>query len=270
VIRDVTGRVKAQRELEATRQQYFHQEKMAAIGQLAAGILHEVGNPIAAIAGAAAEVRHANEIQMEGDYINNNIELINQQITRLGKITREIADFASPKPRERELLDLNGLLKGTARLLTYDRRFSSIGVALELDRNLPAIVGVADQLTQVFMNLLINAMDACSALEWEKDSIILSSELDSDRVHVCVRDFGTGMSADTLEHVMETFYTTKPVGEGSGLGLSLCDTIVTAHGGEMRIESEEGVGTRVHVYLPIDLDAAKGDEDDAADKKDAI
>ncbi|MDH3389075.1 MAG: PAS domain-containing protein, partial [Gammaproteobacteria bacterium] len=207
VIRDITSQIKAQRDLEATRQQYFHQEKMAAIGQLAAGILHEVGNPIAAIAGAAAEVKYAFDNEMDNDYVTQNVELINEQITRLGKITREIADFASPKPREREMLDLNGLLKSTASLLTYDRRFSSVGVRLQLDKDLPAIVGVADQLTQVFMNLLINAMDACASQDGQKDCIILTSEPDGDRVHVCVQDFGTGMSADTLEHVMETFYT---------------------------------------------------------------
>jgi len=254
VIRDITDQVIAQRDLENARQQYFHQEKMAAIGQLAAGILHEVGNPIASIAGAAAEVKYAGEAGMDSKYVIQNIDLINEQITRLGKITHEIADFASPKPRAREMLDLNGLLQSTTSLLTYDRRFSSMGVKLELDRELPAIVGVADQLTQVFMNLLINAMDACGSRDRGKDCIALTSDFDGRRVHVCVIDYGVGMSAETLEHVMETFYTTKPVGEGTGLGLSLCDTIISAHGGELSIESEEGKGTRVHVFLPLDLE----------------
>jgi PAS domain S-box-containing protein len=253
VIRDITSQIKAQRDLEATRQQYFHQEKMAAIGQLAAGILHEVGNPIAAIAGAAAEVKYGFENQMDSDYVAQNVELINEQITRLGKITSEIADFASPKPREREMLDLNGLLRSTANLLTYDRRFSSIGVRLQLDKDLPAIVGVADQLTQVFMNLLINAMDACASQRRQKDCIILTSECDGDRVHVCVQD-----------------YTTKPVGEGTGLGLSLCDTIVGAHGGELSIESEPEKGTWVHVYLPLDLVSEDLPGDEPAEDRQAI
>ena len=207
---------------------------------------------------------------MDNDYITQNIEMINEQITRLGKITREIADFASPKPREREMLDLNGLLKSTASLLTYDQRFNSIGVRLQLDKDLPAIVGVADQLTQVFMNLLINAMDACASLAGQKDCIIVFSEPAGDRVHVCVQDFGSGMSADTLEHVMETFYTTKPVGEGTGLGLSLCDTIINAHGGELRIESEQGKGTRVHVFLPFDLASEDLPGDESIEGRQAI
>jgi PAS domain S-box-containing protein len=252
VVHDITGRLQAQRELETTRQQFFHQDKMAAIGQLAAGILHEVGNPIAAIAGAVSEVQHSYTSADQEDELSRNIELINEQILRLGKITREIADFSSPKPRERELLDLNSLLRSTVALLSYDRRFSSIGVQLQLDKNLPAIVGVADQLTQVFMNLLINAMDACATVDLEEDCIVLKSELDGERVHVCVQDYGPGMSKEVLGHVMELFFTTKPVGKGSGLGLSLCDTIVREHGGEMSIESEEGKGTQVHVILPID------------------
>lgn len=260
VIHDISERLQAQRELETTRQQFFHQDKMAAIGQLAAGILHEVGNPIAAIAGAVSEVQQAYTDTDQDDSISENIELINEQIMRLGKITRDISDFSSPKPRKRELLDLNELLRSTAGLLSYDRRFSSIGVKLQLDKNLPAIVGVADQLTQVFMNLLINAMDACASIEREGDSILLKTEIDGDRVHICVQDFGPGMSSEVLGHIMELFYTTKPVGKGSGLGLSLCDTIVLEHGGEMRIESEEGVGTQVHVTLPIDLD-----KDDSVD-----
>ncbi|MGB5326741.1 MAG: PAS domain-containing protein [Gammaproteobacteria bacterium] len=262
VMRDVSSWIQAQHELDTSREQYFHQDKMVAIGQLAAGILHEVGNPIAAIAGAAAEFKQTfGGVGKDGD-VNRNIELIDEQITRLGKITREIADFASPRPRERELLDLNGLLRSTTRLLTYDQRFSSIGVDLKLDKNLPAIVGVADQLTQVFMNLLINAMDACAGNEAGKDCIVLSSEFDGDSVNVCVQDFGTGMSKETLEHVMELFYTTKPVGKGSGMGLSLCDTIVRAHGGTLNIESEVGKGTRVYVVLPIDLI----DQDSTKDK----
>lgn len=253
VVRDVSSWIQAQRELDTSRQQYFHQDKMVAIGQLAAGILHEVGNPIAAIAGAAAGVRHAYDGAGKNDDVSRNIELIDEQITRLGKITREIADFASPKPRERELLDLNGLLRGTAQLVTYDQRFSSIGVTLDLDKSLPAIVGVADQLTQVFMNLLINAMDACAAHESGEDCIAIKSEVDQDGVHVCVQDYGSGMSQETLAHVMELFYTTKPVGKGSGMGLALCDTIVRAHQGSLRIESEEGVGTQVHIFLPLDI-----------------
>ncbi len=277
VVHDITSRTQAQRELEATRQQYFHQEKMAAIGQLAAGILHEVGNPIAAIAGATSELKNlytGKDLAVESysidDAVSNNIEVIDEQTTRLAKITREIADFASPKPREREMLDLNGLLRSTTRVLAYDQRFRSIELDLQLDKNLPAIIGVADQLTQVFMNLLINAMDACSSISGDKDRIILKSQLDGDRVHVYVKDNGHGMPKETLGHVLEPFYTTKAVGKGSGLGLSLCETIVLAHGGVLDINTKEGKGTTVHVFLPIDLTNQESDKHKTDDNKEEL
>jgi PAS domain S-box-containing protein len=257
VVHDISERIKYQQELETARQQYFHQDKMAAIGQLAAGILHEVGNPIAAISGAAAEAKLACDSEADGKIIGRNLGMIDEQITRLGKITHEISDFASPKPSQREMLDLNGLLKGVASLLGYDRRFSTIGFDLQLDKNLPAIVAVNDQLTQVFMNLLINAMDAYASLDQGIHNIVLKTEIDGDRVHISVRDHGCGMSKQTLEKARDVFYTTKAAGLGTGLGLSLCDTIVSAHGGELVIESEEGKGTLVHVYLPVDLTEGK-------------
>lgn len=260
VIHDMTAQLKAQEEIETTRQQYFHQEKMAAIGQLAAGILHEVGNPIAAIAGAAADMKLAiaggsksDNGSSFDDVVDQNVKLIDEQTSRLAKITHEIADFASPNLRQRELIDINALLRSTAQILTYDQRFHAKEMDIQLDRNLPAIVAVADQLTQVFMNLLINSIDASNTVENSEGRILVKSQMDGDRVHILVQDFGEGMSQEILGHALEPFFTTKPVGKGTGLGLSLCNTIVQAHGGDLRIDSEEGKGTTVHVYLPIDI-----------------
>lgn len=258
VVRDITARRQAQEELEKTRQQYFHQEKMAAIGHLAAGILHEVGNPIAAIAGAASELKSVGSCHAPAvaecpydEMLARNIDLIDQQTNRLARITREIADFASPRPRERELLDLNSVLRSTARLLTYDRRFRDVELELDLDKELPAVFGVVDQLTQVFMNLMINGLDACAGLSERKPHILLKTCIDGDRVHVTVSDNGCGMSDETLSRAMEPFYTTKVVGKGTGLGLSLSDSIALAHGGFIHIDSEEGEGTTVHFFLPL-------------------
>jgi len=113
------------------------------------------------------------------------------------------------------------------------------------------------------MNLLINAMDSCSSVNGEKERILIKSQFDEDRVHISIQDNGHGMSKETLEQVMEPFYTTKDVGKGSGLGLSLCETIVLAHGGSLDIESEEGKGTTVHVFLPIDLNDPESESNEA-------
>ena len=255
VARDISERKRAEKELEQTRRQYHHQEKMAAIGQLAAGILHEVGNPIAAITGAAEELREGINAHCGkqpacpvSSALPANLHLILQQTDRLGKITRDIADFAAPRPMERELLDLNGLIRSTVRLVGYDSRFRGITLDLTLDPNLPAVYGVADQLTQVLMNLLINAMDGVS--KTASPRIEVSTREHDSNIEMSVIDNGAGMNAETLGRAMEPFFTTKPVGRGTGLGLSLCETIVSGHGGELSINSKEGQGTTLTLRLP--------------------
>ena len=200
-------------------------------------------------------MNHASNLStsLEDESVSQNVRLIDEQTSRLAKITREIADFASPKPRQRELLDLNGLLRSTAQILSYDKRFRDTEMDIQLDKNLPAIVAVSDQLTQVFMNLLINAIDASQNEESNQSYILIQSQMHGDQVHVIIKDRGEGVSKDLLDHLTEPFFTTKPEGKGTGLGLSLCSTIIKAHGGELGIESEIGKGTTVHVYLPIDL-----------------
>jgi PAS domain S-box-containing protein len=263
VTRDISERKRAEKELEQTRRQYYHQEKMAAIGQLSAGILHEVGNPIAAIAGAAEELQEGATKRcgtepaclMTGA-MPDNLRLILEQTDRLAKITRDIAEFASPRPMERELLDLNGLIRSTARLVSYDKRFRGIRLELTLDHNLPAIYGVADQLTQVLMNLLINATDAVS--DSPAPRIDVSTRVVGSEIELTVRDNGTGMDRETLARAMEPFFTSKPVGKGTGLGLSLCETIVSAHGGKLSIDSEEGKGTSLTLRLPGPISDGSG------------
>jgi PAS domain S-box-containing protein len=259
VFHDIRERKQAERELEATRQQYFHQEKMAAIGQLAAGILHEVGNPIAAISGSLQAIQSVyHEVPCSGEScpvgkdVIMHLGLIEEQVNRLAGITREIADFASPRPGERELLDFNSLIKGTANLLRYDNRFRNVDVQLDLDGGLPAMEGVADQLIQVIMNLLINAVDACEMGEVKEPVIRIQTALEEGRIHLQVMDNGCGMDEVTLARAMDAFYTTKPAGKGTGLGLSLCSAIVSKHQGFITLESRLGQGTCIHLYLPVE------------------
>lgn len=246
---------KREKELIVERQKYFHQEKMAAIGALAAGVAHEIGNPIAAIAGIAqdmAERRAEGLGECSKDHCRPcRPDLIQAQTERLAAITREISDFASPQPAEPQLLDLNSLLRSTSSLIRYDKRLRRVELRLDLDRNLPAIHGVGDQLTQVIMNLLINAMDALEPVMERPPTIVISTRNDGAHVVLTVEDNGTGMDKETVDRAFEAFFTTKPAGKGTGLGLSLCYSIMKNHGGSIDIESTPGVGTRVHAYFPI-------------------
>jgi two-component system, NtrC family, sensor kinase len=239
-----------EKELMVERQKYFHQEKMAAIGALAAGVAHEIGNPIAAISGVAQEIG-ARKADSPETCRNCRPELIYAQTQRLSVITREISDFASPQATEPQFLDLNGQLRSISSLIRYDKRLRRVALKLDLDPQLPAIYGVADQLTQLIMNLLINAMDALAGVEERAAITTITTRCEPERVRLTVEDNGHGMDAATLSRVFEAFFTTKAAGKGTGLGLSLCYSIMKRHGGSIEIESTPQVGTRVQVLFPL-------------------
>lgn len=240
-----------ERELVIARQRYFYQEKMAAVGALAAGVAHEIGNPIAAMSGVLQEMADEQNARVDAscprDY---RLDTLQTQIRRLSAIIREISGFASPQSAERDLLDLNGLIRTDARLMSYDKRMHQVDLQINLDNQLPAIYGVADQLTQVIMNLLINAADALEPMEDRERAIIVSSKVCGGNVCFAVADNGCGMSKDTVNRAFEAFFTTKS--RGTGLGLSLCYSIITEHGGTIEIDSASGKGTEVRVTLPVD------------------
>ncbi len=244
-----------EKELMLERQKYFHQEKMAAIGALAAGVAHEIGNPIAAISGIAQEMvdqRSANNRSCLASNCHDcHPELIHAQTLRLAAITREISDFASPRAIEPEYLDLNAQLRSTSSLIRYDNRLHGVKLELDLDSQLPAVYGVANQLTQLIMNLLINAMDALEGLLDRAPTISITTSATDDRARVTIEDNGPGIEAETLARVFEAFFTTKPAGKGTGLGLSLCYSITKMHGGSIEIDSTPGNGTRVNLFFPL-------------------
>ena len=241
-------------QMELIRQQRFHKEKMAAVGSLAAVVAHEINNPLSAIVGAArlmSELRDANG-NSDSQYIQQ-AEVILAQAVRVMNITRQISEFSMPqatKP-EAELLDLNNLIRSTAKFISFDRRFSSIDMVLNLDAQLPAVYAVGDHLTQVIMNLLINAADAAEGRTDPKPRIVISTGRCEKGAVVTVTDNGTGMDKATLNRVFEEYFTTKPMGKGSGIGLAVSKSLIESGGGVISIESELGIGTTVTLQLPI-------------------
>lgn len=237
------------------RQKYFHQEKMAAIGTLAAGVAHEIGNPIAAICGIAQEMvahrKQEGRVCTGPDCDECRPDLIYAQSERLAAITREIAEFAAPRAAEPQFLDLNAQLRSASSLVRYDKRLQQVDLTLALDSQLPAIYGVPDQLTQLMMNLLINAMDALDGVRDRTPAITIATSVVGERACLRIEDNGCGMDADTLSHAFEAFFTTKPAGKGTGLGLSLCYAIVRKHGGSIDIDAAPGQGCRVQVFFPL-------------------
>lgn len=234
-------------QLEIGRRQEFHKEKMAAVGSLAAAVAHEINNPLSAIIGVAEAI----EVESRVHQCSCQPALILDQARRVMAITRQIGAFAVPQSPDPELLDLNGLLRNTCNFVAYDRRFSHLQMDVELDNDIPAVFGVADHLTQVAMNLLINAGDALQGRHDPAPKIRVVSIVKGDRVAFEVSDNGVGIEPGILDKIFTDYFTTKAPGKGTGLGLALCRRLIQDAGGEILITSELGAGTTARVSLPI-------------------
>jgi two-component system, NtrC family, sensor kinase len=243
-----------ERQQEIGRQQRFHQEKMAAVGSMAAAIGHEVSNPIAAIAGVAQYL--IDESRGEDHRVSRlahefSLQIL-RQTERISLIMRQLANVTRPHSPDPELLDLNTLVQSTCSFISFDKRFRGIEFEYELDHGMPAVTAVADHLTQVLMNLLINAADAMSGMPRDGHARIrVSTHLDSDEIRMTVADTGHGMTPDVMARAFEESFTTKPAGQGRGIGLYLCKTLIEQSGGRIVLTSTASVGTTVTLYLPI-------------------
>lgn len=235
-------------QIELARQQHFHREKMAAIGSLAAGVAHEINNPIQAIAGVAQSMR---DVRNAKQCSTCRPDLILEQAQRVSLITRQIADFSVPRSQDAALTDVNGLVRSTCSLIAYDKRFRAVSVQTDLAAELPAIRAVGDHFTQVLMNLLINAADALEGIEDRPRQIRITTLPEETGICVIVSDNGNGMDAATIDHAFDEYYTTKPAGKGTGLGLALCKQMLEAAGGSISLSSQLGCGTRVEIHLPL-------------------
>jgi two-component system NtrC family sensor kinase len=241
--------------MELIRQQRFHKEKMVAVGSLASVVAHEINNPLSAIVGAAQMMVELGKLQKDGgqghDAYAQQAEVILSQARRVMNITRQISEFSMPQSTEPELLDLNSLVRSTTKFISFDRRFSLIDMVLNLDPDLPAVRVVGDHVTQVIINLLINAADASEGRIEPKPRIIIATHRSGKGVTITVVDNGTGMDKATLSRVFEEYFTTKPVGKGSGIGMAVSKSLIESAGGDISVESELGIGTTVTIWLPV-------------------
>ena len=242
-------------QIELIRQQRFHKDKMAAVGSLAAVVAHEINNPLSAIMGAAQAMLDSDEAGVNKDAVKvSYAHMILQQARRVMNITRQISEFATAPASEPALLDLNTLIRSTARFMSFDRRFGNIEMEFNLDPQLPAVRAVGDHITQVVLNLLVNAADATEGRVEPKPYIIISTQHQDSYAVIKVADNGAGMDAVTLHHVFDEFFTTKLPGKGSGIGLTISRSLIESDGGDIAIHSEQDVGTIVTVRLPLATD----------------
>jgi two-component system NtrC family sensor kinase len=238
--------VTEKRRLEASLAQ---SEKLAAVGQLAAGVAHEINNPLAAILANTQLLQR--ELSPE-DARQESVDLIARAGDRAVRVVRNLLDFARQDQYELAPTDVNDTLRSAVALVEHQLRVNSVTLTADLAPDLPLIQASRDHLQGVWINLLLNARDA---LAGRKGEITVTTSRQGNEIQVAVADTGQGIPPERLTRIFEPFYTTKDPGHGTGLGLSLCHRVVKQHGGHIRVDSRVGHGTVFTVILPASASA---------------
>lgn len=241
-VQDVTAERRARKLLEKT-------ERLVTIGQMAAGVAHEINNPLNAIVGMAELLCE----DLDDESAKRMAEHIREQALRIGRITKNLLTFARPRPQEFAPVDINEVIREVVEMKSYQLRSNNITVVLNLTEPLPHVLGDKTQLQQVLLNLINNAEDAMS--EQGGGTLSIKTERKEGFVRLLVEDTGKGIPPELLPHIFDPFFTTKPVGKGTGLGLAIVYGIVTGHGGRIWAENRPEGGARFVVELPIALQA---------------
>ncbi len=231
----------ANKELIASQAQIRHVAKLAAIGELASGIVHEIKNPIQIL------LMHMELVHM-GKPLPNWTYLFSQQIKRLSEITGRLMNFSRSVAEEIKMTEIsvNDAIVETLAIVQHEYEGNKIEIVQNLFNDLPRITGNANCLQQVFLNLLINARDAMP----EGGTISITTESSGYHVVVKIADSGSGIEKKNMDKIFLPFFTTKGEGNGTGLGLSICRKIVTEHKGEIKVESDAARGTTFSIFLP--------------------
>lgn len=232
-------------ELQEAQAHVLHQEKMAAFGLLAAGIAHEVGNPLTSVSSIVQMLQ-----RRETDpYVLNKFDLVSGQLKRIQTTLRELVEFSRPASLERKRIALGEILDEALNIAKYYKRTRGRIASPELPPDLPPIHGVKDQLVQVFLNLVLNAIDAVSAARDRDGKIELSVSRLPGAVEVRVSDSGCGIAPEHAERLFKPYFTTKK--HGTGLGLFVTRQLVVEHGGQISFEAQPDRGTTFRVRLPV-------------------
>jgi two-component system NtrC family sensor kinase len=253
------------RELRIAQAETLRGEKLASVGLLAAGIAHELNNPLTGVLTFSHLVR---EKMPEGSTEAEDMDLVIRETRRCASIIRRLLDFAREKAPEQKYVDLNQVIEDTVSIVDVQARVRDIEIRLELDRELPKVWADADLVKQVVMNMLVNAQQA---IEGGGSITVQSRRCKAPRsaepgaaavpmVELVITDTGCGIPEKDLQRIFDPFFTSKEVGKGTGLGLSVSHGIVAAHGGSIEVQSRVGAGSTFRVYLPIDPSAAEAEQ----------
>jgi len=233
--------VTEKRRLEATLAQ---SEKLAAVGQLAAGLAHEINNPLTAVIANAQLLMR--ELPPDDDK-QELVELIALAGERASQVVGNLLDMARREQYKFNPTDINLTIDKALALLQHDIVARSVDLTFLPSVDIPTIIGSQDHLQSVWLNLLTNAIDSLGS---ERRKVQIETKQKDNEIHVILSDSGEGMHPDQLSRIFEPFYTTKGPGQGTGLGLSVCHRIIKQHGGRILVDSKPGIGTKFTVVLP--------------------
>jgi two-component system NtrC family sensor kinase len=245
IFKDLRERLKMERELREIQQALLQSEKLAAMGRLTSQIAHELNNPIYGIMNTLELLK--TEIPPESKR-RRILELSLSEIQRLSEMLRNMLSFSKPEEEARKRINLNDLLEGILLMMERQMRESNVRVVLDLDSQIPEVMASTNQMRQVMLNMFKNAKEAMP----NGGTLTVRTANEDQKVSVHIQDSGVGIPEEIRNKIFEAFFTTKQKVKGVGLGLSVCYGIIKDHGGDIKVESEEGKGTTFIISLPIE------------------
>ncbi len=243
---DITKRKRAEEKEDQLQQELYLSSRLAAIGQLAAGVAHEINNPLTSILGFSQRLLRKNT----NDTVVKDLERIYDEGLRTAKIVQNLLAFAREHKPKKQYADINEILAKTLELRAYELRTSNIEMVTDFADKLPQVWVDFHQLQEVFLNIILNAEQAMAGADCDGKLTIKTDQVDQC-VRVSFTDTGPGISREHLDKLFDPFFTTKEAQGGTGLGLSICHGIVVEHGGKIHVESKSGKGATFYVEFPF-------------------
>lgn len=238
ILRDLT-------DIKMREEQIQQSERLATVGHMAAGVAHEVGNPLTAISSLVQVCQR----KTDDEFLQDQLKKVRDHIQRINKIVRDLVDFSRPSNKQSEDVQINEIINSAVGLLQHDARCRDVNFKLDLSNDLQRISCVPDQIHQVLVNLLLNAVDAMQEVDDPK--VTISTRQKDGNIEMSITDIGKGIKEEHKSRIFEPFFTTKEVGNGTGLGLSVSHGIINKMNGSIQVESTYGEGTSFNIQLPI-------------------
>lgn len=249
--RDITDRRKAKEEQRQLELKAQVASRLASVGEMAAGVAHEINNPLTGVIGYAQLLVDREDVPFD---IRKDLSVINEGAQRVAGIVKRLLTFSRQTKSERKYVDINELIENTLALRDYHLKVNNIKVITQMAPDLPETVADPGQMQQVLLNLIVNA-ETEMKLAHGKGKLAITTEKSDNTIKICVKDDGPGIKPEVIDKIFNPFFTTREVGQGTGLGLSLCYGIIAEHKGRIYAESKAGKGATFIVELPVVIEA---------------